>query len=82
MNHSPYCTPEACSTFCDVRKATFAAATQEAKRIAIRALVTELGPFYANPSNLAECGWPRDTVERAVAAGWIQWTRDGNLEIT
>ncbi len=79
--HSIYCTPNQCSTFCDVRKAEHSASTESAKRSAIRDLVTELG-HYASPDKLHECGWPLSSVETAVRKGWIRWTASGHLEVT
>lgn len=77
--HSEYCTFDTCSTFCEVRRAAFAAATAAAKRVAIRDIVDELG-HLATPYYLAQAGWPLSSVEAAVRRGDIEWTSSGTLE--
>jgi len=78
--HSIYCTFDTCSTFCEVRRAKFAADTDAAKRAAIRDVVNDLGA-YATPYFLEQAGWSRPAVEAAVRRGDIAWTASGGLEV-
>lgn len=78
--HSEYCTFDACSTFCEVRRAKFAADTAAALRSAIRDVVTQLG-HHASPHFLEQAGWPIGEVERAVRRGDVEWTASGTLQV-
>lgn len=77
--HSEYCTLESCSTFCEVRRAEFAAGIDAAKRAAIRDVVEQLGP-HASLYFLEQAGWPAPAIEAAVRRGDVVWTAAGILQ--